>query len=186
MSKPTRATSDMATPRGWDPIAWQRADAAARRAVEADRLARECYPPFEVGFVEFNRARGRIMAELDRQAASATTPRRVKCTYCDADADTTDHIIPRSVGGTNDPGNLVPACKPCNSRKGTLPVELLDADLRTIAAWLMARGWRPVIRRLLGRNSSWFSPDPTEHHVFYSRASAIRHAAWGKRPSKEA
>jgi hypothetical protein len=56
------------TPRGWDQHAWTRALGAARRALEADRLARETYPPTVVGYVEFNRARGRIMAELDRAA----------------------------------------------------------------------------------------------------------------------
>jgi uncharacterized OB-fold protein len=57
-------------PRGWTPAAWARAYATARRAHDADRLARETFPPAKVGFVEFNQARGRIMAELDRQADS--------------------------------------------------------------------------------------------------------------------
>jgi hypothetical protein len=55
-------------PHGWDPEVWVTALGAARRAVEADRLARESYPPAQVGFEAFNRHRGLIMAELDRQA----------------------------------------------------------------------------------------------------------------------
>ncbi|SRR6266404_3533364 len=44
------------------------------------------------------------------------------CAYCKADLDgqslTIDHRIPLSKGGSNWLANLVPACRPCNSRKG--------------------------------------------------------------------
>lgn len=40
-----------------------------------------------------------------------------KCTYCGDPATTTDHVIPRSRGGTNTKDNLVPACATCNSLK---------------------------------------------------------------------
>jgi 5-methylcytosine-specific restriction endonuclease McrA len=39
------------------------------------------------------------------------------CAYCDKPAKTLDHFIPVSMGGRTEPGNLVPACKSCNSRK---------------------------------------------------------------------
>jgi 5-methylcytosine-specific restriction endonuclease McrA len=32
---------------------------------------------------------------------------------------TMDHVTPLSHGGTNDPSNLVAACKPCNSSRGS-------------------------------------------------------------------
>jgi hypothetical protein len=42
------------------------------------------------------------------------------CVYCGATDDLTiDHVTPRIIGGTNDPENLVTACRPCNSSKGT-------------------------------------------------------------------
>lgn len=41
-----------------------------------------------------------------------------RCVYCGDPADTIDHVIPRSKGGTDDLDNLVPACRDCNSRKG--------------------------------------------------------------------
>jgi hypothetical protein len=57
-----------------------------------------------------------------------------KCAYCDtATADTWDHMVPVSKGGRTTPGNIVPACRPCNSSKG-------DSDL---ADWMQAKGYEP-------------------------------------------
>jgi len=69
MSERTSRSDQAATPPGWDPVAWKRADAAARRAIKADQLARQSHPPAKVGFEAFNRARGEIMDRLDREAA---------------------------------------------------------------------------------------------------------------------
>ena len=42
-----------------------------------------------------------------------------KCVYCDAVEDLTlDHVVPLSRGGSNEVGNLVTACRTCNSSKG--------------------------------------------------------------------
>ncbi len=40
-----------------------------------------------------------------------------KCAYCDAPATTIDHVVPISRGGLDAYGNVVPACRPCNSSK---------------------------------------------------------------------
>jgi 5-methylcytosine-specific restriction endonuclease McrA len=37
------------------------------------------------------------------------------CTFV---ATTADDVVPRSMGGESDPGNLRAACRPCNSRRG--------------------------------------------------------------------
>lgn len=47
------------------------------------------------------------------------------CRYCVANgrivpASVLDHVVALSLNGTNDPGNLAPACQPCNSEKGAL------------------------------------------------------------------
>ena len=57
------------------PDAWRRALACARRALDADRLARETAPPWLYGYAEFNACRGRVLAELDRQAGDPHDPR---------------------------------------------------------------------------------------------------------------
>lgn len=45
-----------------------------------------------------------------------------RCIYCGATSRDTrlevDHIVPRSVGGTNDDANLITACWACNNGKG--------------------------------------------------------------------
>lgn len=44
------------------------------------------------------------------------------CWYCGGEADTWDHIVPRSLDGTDDVENLAPCCRSCNSRKGAKPL----------------------------------------------------------------
>jgi 5-methylcytosine-specific restriction endonuclease McrA len=53
-----------------------------------------------------------------------------RCLYCakdlrDADPRdiTLDHIVPKVDGGSNEPSNLVCACKSCNCSRSDLPVE---------------------------------------------------------------
>jgi 5-methylcytosine-specific restriction endonuclease McrA len=45
------------------------------------------------------------------------------CSYCGAPATTHDHVIPKSRGGSDEPENIVPCCRFCNSRKGRRTVE---------------------------------------------------------------
>lgn len=74
---------------------------------------------------------------VDREANAAgltTTQRRRllqlwkrqrrTCWYCPNQVESVDHLIPLVRGGTNQEGNLVPACRSCNSRKqDRLPIE---------------------------------------------------------------
>lgn len=50
-----------------------------------------------------------------------------KCAYCGSSLDFvtfhTDHVHASSNGGGNDTSNLLPACSPCNVRKGQRSVE---------------------------------------------------------------
>lgn len=44
------------------------------------------------------------------------------CVYCGSTTRklTMDHWVPVALGGKTEPGNLIPCCKPCNSRKGAM------------------------------------------------------------------
>ena len=46
-----------------------------------------------------------------------------RCAYCPAAATTWDHIVPVSRGGRTEPGNMLPACASCNSRKKALEID---------------------------------------------------------------
>ena len=41
-----------------------------------------------------------------------------ECQYCSAPAETIDHVVPRSRGGSHTWDNVVAACRRCNLRKG--------------------------------------------------------------------
>jgi 5-methylcytosine-specific restriction endonuclease McrA len=83
-----------------------------------------------------SRPRGAAALERKRQAYEG------KCAYCGSHIEpndfTWDHAVPRSRGGTDDIGNLVPAHRSCNSKKGKrTPEEWLDnpiAPAETMAA----------------------------------------------------
>lgn len=56
------------------------------------------------------------------------------CRYCGATAPeaalTVDHVVPVTLGGTDDPKNLVAACRDCNSGKSSVPADaVIVADV---------------------------------------------------------
>ncbi len=81
--------------------------------------------------------RSRSATEHRRRAHGAMTAGDIRavtemgdgvCSYCLTPGLelTVDHVVPVSRGGTNDPENLVMACRSCNSRKRTrTPIEYL-------------------------------------------------------------
>jgi hypothetical protein len=99
------------------------------------------------------------------------------CAYCGERATSIDHVRPRLFGGSDEPDNLVPACQPCNSSKGVLPVEIWRMGRSERTAWLKARGWTTIG----GVNGFWQSPDLSDR-TLYSKLGAILREAWGPRP----
>ena len=58
-----------------------------------------------------------------------------RCAYCEGPADTVDHLLPQSRGGTNSWQNTVAACTRCNNRKAN----------RTPAEAAMTLAWKPTV-----------------------------------------
>jgi 5-methylcytosine-specific restriction endonuclease McrA len=46
-----------------------------------------------------------------------------KCAYCESPATSLDHIVPRFKSGASTRKNLIPACRRCNSEKGSTPIK---------------------------------------------------------------
>ena len=65
----------------------------------------------------------RYMVKAPRQRRAVLSRRAVfardddECQYCGGHADSIDHVIPRSRGGSHSWENLVAECKPCNLAK---------------------------------------------------------------------
>lgn len=66
-----------------------------------------------------------MMPKIDRPAVYAKCGGR--CGYCGLAMDITsmqiDHVHPKVMGGTDEMGNLLPACRPCNNYKLFFPLE---------------------------------------------------------------
>lgn len=56
-------------------------------------------------------------AEYKRNRKQVLEAYNYICHYCNGPANTADHIIPVSKGGTNEISNLLPACHICNSTR---------------------------------------------------------------------
>ena len=123
-------------------------------------------------------------------------PKGTECSYCHKwPATGWDHVVPVRWGGTDDLGNLVPACWTCNRRKSDQPVQVWRMTQKERAEWLRSQGWmrrRDLPRDPIDRNyaivnghrfyvwpdstPTWFHPDNGESHIF---GAALRIAAFG-------
>jgi len=94
------------------------------------------------------------------------------CVYCGSEEDiTVDHVIPRRYGGSDQPYNLVPACRTCNCKKGTQPREVVGLTPAEVRRWLESKRWVRV-------GNKW---QPPGEETTYSQAIAVRIAAFGHR-----
>ena len=67
-----------------------------------------------------------------------------KCGYCEDVATSLDHIVPRFKSGSSNRNNLIPACRRCNSNKGSTEVEtwyrqqdfFTQAKMERISSWM--------------------------------------------------
>jgi 5-methylcytosine-specific restriction endonuclease McrA len=67
-------------------------------------------------------------AEYKRNRKIVLESNNYMCHYCNGPANTADHIIPISKGGSDELSNLLPACHQCNSTRQ-------DRDRVRLAYW---------------------------------------------------
>lgn len=66
------------------------------------------------------------------------------CRYCGGEPPdiklTVDHVVPVSLGGSDEPSNLVAACKDCNAGKASVPIDgvIVDDVTRRARDWSAA------------------------------------------------
>ena len=73
-----------------------------------------------------------------------------ECHWCGAEATTCDHVIPVTRGGSDDPDNLVAACKRCNfSRQDRLPEEMDLIRIKKAGLFLDTSSTATLFRGLL-------------------------------------
>lgn len=76
-----------------------------------------------------------------------------RCAYCQAPADTVDHIIPRSRGGSHDWANVVASCKKHNILKGDKLLSELGWQLRVTPSPPRGKFW--ILRALDEVDPAW-------------------------------
>ena len=76
-----------------------------------------------------------------------------RCVYCSGPAESIDHVVPRSRGGTHTWDNVVSSCRQCNVKKG-------DRLLSEMGIKLSCRPGPPNRYHWVFTNSG-FNPDPT-------------------------
>lgn len=80
------------------------------------RSARLVFPePSVVRLLTFVKVPYRTRVALNRRSVFLRDDHA--CQYCDGPAESIDHVVPRSRGGTHTWDNVVAACRPCNARK---------------------------------------------------------------------
>lgn len=90
------------------------------------------------------------------------------CRYCGASRDddaklTVDHVTPVALGGTDDPTNLVAACKQCNAGKSSVPpdaelvAQVADDAFRFARALQMVTAQRRAAVAEMAANVAWFN-----------------------------
>lgn len=143
----------------------KRCQAKAQTIRDADdvRLRRKHRESAAPGLTSAQRTR--LLAKWKRQGKA--------CAYCDAPADTLDHVVPLVRGGTNYEGNLTPCCRACNGRKGPRLVIEMKAG-RPAQRMRKAITWKPKplkIKAIKGEQPPLFAKECRACGAWHSRTS---------------
>jgi len=76
----------------------------------------------------------------ERPRTRRKPPQGTPCAYCFEEwAVVYDHLVPRSFGGGNDLGNLLPSCQLCNSLLGGNVYDSIEAKRESVQAMRRVR-----------------------------------------------
>ncbi len=106
----------------------EKAEIVERDEVEMRSPSMSLPMPMVVRLRYMVRAPRRRQAVLSRRAVFARDDH--ECQYCGGQADSIDHVMPRSRGGGHAWENLVAACRPCNLAKRDRTPEEAGMTLR--------------------------------------------------------
>ena len=126
-------------------VAWAKANPDKARANKA--RYKKLNPEKNLAHVELRRARKQAADTrviTDRDWGRLVARHNHRCAYCGERRKLTqDHVIPLVRGGRHAIGNLLPACGPCNSSKGTkLLVEWRSMTSRQLPVGFWSAGSR--------------------------------------------
>jgi 5-methylcytosine-specific restriction endonuclease McrA len=79
---------------------------------------------------------------------------RFRCAYCGGRAETIDHVVPRSRGGTHTWENCVACCARCNHKKADKLLAELGWPLRAMPTAPRGRHWR-LLAGLVDADPQW-------------------------------
>lgn len=102
------------------------------------------------------------------------------CQYCGSTADTAeltvDHVVPIALGGSDDPSNLVTACRDCNAGKSSTKLDGPLVEQVSAAAATFAVG----LREALQAAEAEMAADTEFYDEFLMRWSILRDAYGGR------
>jgi hypothetical protein len=77
-----------------------------------------------------------------------------RCAYCEAEATSLDHVVPRFRSGSSNRNNLVPACRKCNASKASNKVK----------EWFEQQDF--FTQAKMDRINSWVKQEPIDVFVY--------------------
>ena len=107
----------------------------------------EVFHAEKISFVAPSVVRLRHYVKVPYHAGKTVSRRAVflrdggRCQYCDKTAESLDHVIPRSRGGSHTWENVVAACRSCNNRKRDRLLEETNFVLRKTPVMPKDRVW---------------------------------------------
>lgn len=105
-----------------------------------------CGVEYQQGELQGYEVREYLLEKWDRQ-----------CAYCGAAHVPLDieHIVPKASGGSHRISNLTLACRPCNQRKGSQPIEVFLAQKPAVLQKIKAQANRPLKDAAAVNSTRW-------------------------------